>query len=159
MRQLRHDIQAYRLVASIFLACWVVLWIISAATWLYDPAGYSAGMRMEVFWVHLLAPLVAGTLAGWWQDGIRGSIKNGLLGGLFYSVMDFVVLLVWSGILMALGRVDPGALEAMPWWEGALEALEMGLANVILGLVLGGVGGTIGGLVTATRRRLQRATV
>ena len=158
MRQLWRDLQTHRLAASIFLACWLILWIVSVATWLYDPAGYSAGMPMEVFYVHLLAPLAAGILAGWWQDTIRGSVKNGLWAGLLYSVLDFVALLVWSGMLIGLGKVDPTVSETMPWWEGVFEALHMGLAYVIIGLLLGPVGGLIAGLVVAAVRRTHRVS-
>lgn len=152
MKQLWRTIQTHCLTASIFLVCWLVLWGISVATWLYDPAGYSAGMLMEVFFVHLLAPLAAGVLGGWWRNNLRSSVENGTWAGLFYSVMDFVVLLVWSGILIGLGKVDPGQ-EAMPWWEGIFEALHMGFTYVIIGAVLGAIGGVIGGLLAAALRR------
>jgi hypothetical protein len=155
MRQLWRDIQTHRLVASIFLACWLILWIVSVVTWLYDPNGYSAGMPMGVFFVHLLAPLTAGILAGWWQGNIRGSIKNGVWAGLLYSVLDFVALLVWSGVLIGLGKVDPSVSETMSWWEGVFEALYMGFFQVIIGLVLGAVGGLIAGLLAAVLRRIR----
>jgi hypothetical protein len=155
MTQLWHDIQLHRTASWLVSAGWLVLWGITVATWMYDPAGYSAGMPGPVFFGHLLMPGLAGVLVGWWQDRMSKSIKGGVLVGLLASIVDFMVLLLWSAVLIGLGKANFDA-DPMPWWGAVLEALGMGLLNVICGVLFGVIGGLVGRLGAVVLRHPVR---
>mgnify|MGYP001161815500 CR=1 FL=1 len=151
MRLMRDGFQAHRTAALLAGAVWLVLWGITAATWLYDPDGLSSGMHPLVFAVHLAAPLFSGVLAGSWQAAPGAGLKAGALTGALFAASNMILLIIWSGLLFALGHVDPPEVPVL-WWEGVLEVLHLGVTYVILGALLGLLGGVGGAALLHSRR-------
>ncbi len=143
MLHLQRDIKAHRAAAILFLTLWLALWATTEVTWLYEPTGESIGMQPAVFTIHLAAPLVIAFTVGWWQPTLRAGIKTGLLAGALFAAANMAALLVWSAVIIALGRVTAEA-QTMSMAEGIFEAAHMSLAYVLVGALLGTVGGLLG---------------
>jgi hypothetical protein len=154
MRTLLLDLRAHRRVVLVALVVWLVLWKATALTWIYDERGYSAGMHPAVFFTHIVLPLAAGGLAGYWRGQPIAGLRAGGLAGLLFALLDYGGLLLWSGLLITLGRVSPDYAPAFAW-EPLFEVFEMGLADLLVGLVLGAAGGLVGGLLAARQRPRQ----
>jgi hypothetical protein len=151
MAHLWHDIKSHRLAAAIFLVVWLAAWGITVGIWQYDADGYSFGMHpVSIPW-HFVLPLVVGGLVGWWRAAFGAGIKGGMLAGMLFCVTNMAILVAWSGILIALGRVSPDANLA--WWEGLFEVLHLGLTYALIGLALGAVGGLGGAALSVVMRR------
>lgn len=128
------------------------LWILMVVTWMYDDEGYTMGMPMPVFIIVLASPLVAGLIAGFYQDGPRLGVKAGMITGAFFGAANIFGNVVWGWILSLQGRIPPN--QPFTFWEGVFEALGFLVLFVIIGLVLGAIGGYLG---AALGRRRQHA--
>lgn len=140
--------KATRIVAGVGL---VALWAVTILTWMFDGGGYSVGMPGWAFILHLMAPLVVAVWVGWQQRSISDGLKAGLIAGTAFAAADALAMYVWSGILIALGKVSPDA-EVGSIWAGLFEALAMGVANVIEGALVGVVGGVLGAAARSVGR-------
>jgi hypothetical protein len=152
MRRLWSEFRSSKTARTVAGVSLLALWVLTILTWMFDDGGYSVGMPGWVFALHLAAPLVFAVWIGWQQESFADGLKAGLIAGAAFASADVLVLYVWSGILIALGKVSPDA-EIGSIWAGLFEALAMGVFNLIEGAVFGVVGGGLG----ATARLLGRA--
>lgn len=130
---------------------WAALWILTAVTWMYDAAGNSVGMPMLVFFIVLASPLIVGFIYGWQAGGVKAGLKAGMLSGTLFGLANMAGHLVWSAILLAMGRVAPQ--EQMAGWLGMFEVLEFTLLFALTGLALGLLGGLIGAFMAQPLRQ------
>ncbi|MCL4535021.1 MAG: hypothetical protein M1370_07685 [Bacteroidetes bacterium] len=153
--------QTHPLAATLFLICWLAVWVTTLATWLFDAAGRPIGMHPVAIYLNLLLPFAVGALVGWWRQGpptgarrIGPSIGAGLQAGLLLIEINLLgELLLWMLLYrLVLGR--PLA-ESGGWLEGAVELAEFAIMSAIVGLLLGATGGLAGGLLAAVLRRAR----
>lgn len=144
IKQLLEIVNTHRQGLVIFLAGWAVLWTLTIATWLFDADGNTVGMLPVFFYLHLLLPLVPGFLVGLWGKSASGTLKAAVFAGLIVAVLDFLLLLLWGLVLLALGKTGSADPQHSSW-GGALEALIFGAGNAVIGAVLGLLGGWLGG--------------
>jgi len=145
MRQLWHDIEAHRLSAGLFFVYWLLAWAITLLTW-------QRGMAPVPVTLHLLSPVVAGGMVGWW----RAPAREGLLVGRGYLAGGplAAALVVLADIALIFGAAGlDGLIHGRLRVAGAVEWLVGGVAfSAVFGLialVLGMLGALIG-------RRLSR---
>jgi hypothetical protein len=127
-----------------------LLWAVTIATWMYDEAGYSFGMPMPVFVIHMLAPLLVGLIVGWRKAELWLGAKAGGLAGALFGAANIGVQLLWGGVLSLLGRISPD--QPFTFIESIFEVLEFLVLFMIVGFLLGGIGGLLG---TAIGRRIR----
>lgn len=133
----------------ILIVLFVALWLLMAVTWMYDEAGYTAGMPGPVFFLMLISPLVAGLVAGWNRVEVRSGAKVGMIAGALFGAANIAGNLIWGGILFLLGRIPPD--QPFTFWEGVFEAFIFLLFFAVIGLVLGAIGGALGAAISARR--------
>lgn len=138
----------------ILLVVFVALWVVTVATWMYDEAGYSWGMPMPLFFVHLAAPLVVGLVVGWRQRSLGLGAKAGAIAGALFGVANIAAQLVWGGVLKLMGRISPD--QPFTFVESIFEVLEFLVLFTIVGLILGAVGGLLGAAIGG---RSNRSTI
>jgi hypothetical protein len=126
----------------VVLVFWGVIWLLTIATWMYDSAGYTVGMPMPVFFLQLLAPLLAGLVLGWNKQHLWPGVKAGMIGGALFGIASLIGQLIWGGVLNLMGRIPPES--NITFVEGIYEILEFLMLFTIVGLVLGAVGGLLG---------------
>ena len=136
-----HVLRNHPTASALFLL-WLGLWLVMAATWLYDSAGYTVGMPMPVFFIFLAAPLPAGLIAGWSKPSLRSGAAAGLLAGALFGAANLAGNLLWGAVLFIRGRIPPN--QPFTFWEGVAEALGFLVLFVFVGLVLGSIGGLLG---------------
>lgn len=122
---------------------WVILWVAIIATWMYDEQGYSFGMQGALFFILLLSPFLIGIYYGYYERTIQESITRGALSGFLLSLLNFAMLLIWSGVLAALGKIDPTNSE-FSLVGNILEIGEMLLLFAIVAVLTGAIGGMTG---------------
>ncbi len=135
-------------ILTIFL---VALWVLMAVTWMYDDAGYTSGMPVPVFFLHLTSPLVAGLVVGWYKVGMRSGVKAGMIAGALFGAANIIGNLIWGLVLLAQGRIP--ADQPLTFLEGTFEALSFLVFFALIGLVLGAIGGALGAAVSVRARR------
>lgn len=139
MRRLTGEMRSHSREVRWVVVAWSLLWILTVATWLYDPAGNSFGMPFPVFFLHLVGfPLVVGAVVSRWR-------LNSGLAGLIVSEGNLALNLVWSGVLALLGRIDPAG--SMSVAEGLVEVLEFVLLMGLAGFLAGALGGFLGRVI------------
>lgn len=134
----------------ILLIFLIALWVLMAVTWMYDDAGYTVGMPAPVFFLHLISPLVAGLVVGWYKVGLRSGVKAGMIAGALFGAANIIGNLMWGLVLLAQGRIP--ADQPFTFLEGVFEALSFLVFFALIGLVLGAIGGAIGAAVSARAR-------
>lgn len=127
----------------------VLLWVITIATWMYDEHGYSFGMPMPVFVIHMLAPLLVGLIVGWQRAGLWPGAKAGAIAGALFGAANIGAQLIWGAALSLLGRISPD--QPFTFIESIFEVLEFLVLFMIVGLVLGGLGGFLGAAIGGRR--------
>ncbi len=151
MQSLWQDLRAHPRAVAVGGGLWALIWVLTLLTWLYDAQGYSMSMHPVAFGLQLMLPLAAGVLAvRWRRPGFWATLGRGALGGLLFSIANFALLLLWSGLLIALGRVLSDASTGSPG-DAVGEALAMGLGYCLWGLIWG----TFGVLPLALWRRAR----
>ncbi len=134
----------------ILLILFVGLWAVTIATWIFDEAGYSAGMPMPIFALHLLAPLLVGLIVGWRRLSLWSGAKAGAIAGALFGAANIAVQLLWGGVLSLLGRISPD--QPFTFVESIFEVLEFLILFAVVGLALGGIGGLLGAAIGGRRR-------
>ena len=135
---------------SAALLLWLALWIVMALSWLYDPAGYTVGMPMPVFFAVLASPLVAGLIAGWPRSGLWPGLKAGMLTGALFGAANILGNLLWSLIVFLRGRIP--SEQPFTALEGYIEFLGFLLLFMVVGAILGGIGGWLGAAFSGRTR-------
>jgi hypothetical protein len=138
---MNHKLHIQRPV-MVVLVFWGAIWVLAIATWMYDSAGYTVGMPMPVFFLQLLAPLLAGVVLGWGKSRLWPGMKAGMIGGALFGIANLVGQLIWGGVLYLMGRIPPES--PFTFVEGIFEALEFLVLFMMTGLILGAVGGLLG---------------
>ncbi len=128
----------------------VVLWVMTVATWMYDTAGYTVGMPMPLFFVHLAAPLVVGLIVGRRKTGLWSGAKTGAIAGALFGAANIAVQLLWGGVLYLLGRIPPD--QPFTFVESLFEVLEFLVLFTLMGLILGMAGGFLGAAIGSRSR-------
>lgn len=134
----------------ILLLVFVALWTVTAATWMYDEAGYTVGMPGLVFILHLAAPLAVGLVVGWRKLSLVSGAKVGAFAGALFGAANIAVQLLWGGVLYLLGRIPPD--QPFTILEGLFEVFEFLLLFTIIGLILGAIGGLLSAAISARMR-------
>lgn len=142
--------QPYRQPLVLLLVLFVGLWVITVATWIFDEAGYSAGMPMPIFALHLLAPLLVGLIVGWRKLNLWSGVKAGAIAGALFGAANIAVQLLWGGVLYLLDRISPD--QPFTFVESIFEVLEFLVLFAVVGLVLGGIGGLLGAAIGGRAR-------
>lgn len=135
-RQLWRDIRAHRVSAGVFLAYWAATWAITALTW-------QAGMGQVAVILHLLSPVIAGGLVGWW----RAPVREGLLVGRGYLAGGplAAALVILIDIAFIFGAAGVYALHRGTWqWAGVVAWLAFSAAFGLIALLFGLVGALAG---------------
>lgn len=150
----RHDIKSLRLAAALFLVFWLAIVGITLAT-----SAMPGGGADPVWGLHLLMPFVAGAFVVWWRNRntIADRITGGMLAGLLFSVIDFAIEIM-AQALPQLGKPQPFShltMRWMTWSEFWGDALFLGLAYAVMGIVLGMVGGLNSPLLAAALRGVR----
>lgn len=127
----------------------VALWVVTVATWIFDEAGYSAGMPGPIFALHMLAPLLVGLIVGWRRVGSWPGAKAGAIAGALFGAANIGAQLIWGAVLSSLGRISPD--QPFTFIESVFEVLEFLVLFMTVGLVLGGVGGFLGAVLGGRR--------
>lgn len=127
----------------------VALWVVTVATWIFDEAGYSAGMLGPIFVLHMLAPLLVGLIVGWRKVGSWPGAKAGAIAGALFGAANIGAQLIWGAVLSSLGRISPD--QPFTFIESVFEVLEFLVLFMTVGLVLGGVGGFLGAVLGGRR--------
>lgn len=146
MRHLLSDVRRHPRSASLFLVYWLVAWGIAALTW-------AGGLSPLATIMHLLAPVFAGGLVGWWRAPAREGLLIGrghLAGG---PLAASLVTLASLNLLFVIAGID--ALRKGEWkWEGLLVWLVFCAVGALISLVFGLIGAVIGGaLARATHHQ------
>ncbi len=153
MKALWREARAHRPETTVFVLCWAAIGVFTLATWVFDDSGQTVGMHPAATLLNLSLPLAAGTLVGWWRRSAAGA-WDGALTGLHVAEMSLLgESLLWLLIYhLLLGRpLAPG--EGGGVLGGLAELLEMVVFAGVFGLVLGGLGGLAGGLLSARARQ------
>ena len=131
-------IRTHGLAALVFLAFWIVTWLVTAITWELDAEGHSVGMNSIAIPLHFVLPFVVGGLIGLFRNSTMGSFwKTCALAGLVFGVIHFLVLLVVD--VLWLPQVESG----VGFSELAAEALAFALSYAVICVVLSMVGGWV----------------
>ena len=145
MRRLWRDIEGHPFPAALFLVYWLAAWAITYLTWF-------GGMAPPAVILHLLSPVIAGGLVGWWRaptrEGLlvgRGHLAGGPLAAALVILIDIAFIFGLDGL--------HGLLQGKWEWGGVAEWLEWSAVFGLLALVLG----LIGALAGATLARVARA--
>lgn len=136
-----HQSDAWRMPV-LLVTLLFALWAVTAATWLFDSAGYSAGMPMPLFFVHLAAPLLVGLLVGRQKTSLRQGMKSGMIAGALFGAADIGAQLIWGAVLFSQGKISPD--QPFSFAEGLFEVVEFLALFTVVGLILGLVGGLLG---------------
>jgi hypothetical protein len=134
----------------LIIALLLIIWVVAIATWIYDEAGYSAGMPMPVFLLHMLAPLLVGLIVGWRKVSLWLGAKAGAIAGALFGAANIAVQLLWGGVLSLLGRISPD--QPFTFVESIFEVLEFLVLFTIVGLALGAIGGFFGAFIGGRAR-------
>ena len=149
MRQLWHDIKGHPLAAALFFVYWVGAWAVTALTW-------QGGMGALAVILHLLSPVIAGGLVGWWRAPVRegllvgrGHLAGGPLAAALVMLIDVAFIFAAAGVYSLLH----GKWE----WAGVVAWLAfsatLGLIALVFGLVGAFAGRTLAGLAGARTPR------
>jgi hypothetical protein len=144
MRQLWRDIKAHPVSAVLFAACWLGTWAITALTW-------QRGMGALAVILHLLSPVIAGGLVGWWRAPVREGLLVGrgyLAGGPLAAAL--VILIDIAFIFGAAGIYN--VLHGKWEWAGVVAWLAFSAAFGLIALVLGLVGALAGRTLAGVAR-------
>lgn len=136
MRRFLQDLRAHAHSVKWFGGLILLVWAVTLATWVFED-GISVGMPGWMFAIHMLMPVVAGGVVGTWPG-------NSMLAGALVYAADSAMLLPWSLILIAQGRVDASV-------GSPLEAIPFIAIGLIFGAVLGGFGGILGRVIAGRR--------
>ncbi len=153
MKALWREVHAHRTGTTVFALCWAAIGVFTLATWVFDDSGQTVGMHPAATLLNLALPLAAGALLGWWRRSTGGA-GAGALAGLHVAEISLLgETLLWLLIYhLLLGRpLAPG--EGGGVFAGLAEFLEMVVLAGVFGLVLGGLGGLAGGLLSARARQ------
>ena len=137
--------QSERRPLVILLILFVGLWVVTIATWMYDESGYSYGMPMPLFLVHLIAPLVVGVIVGWRRLDLWSGAKSGAIAGALFGTANIGIQLLWGGVLDLLDRISPD--QPFTFLEGLFAVFEFLVFFALIGLVLGALGGFLGAAI------------
>jgi hypothetical protein len=148
-------VRAHRKAVLVFIFGFLLLWAVTAGTWLYSADGYSYGMQPVVFWLHFGFLLAAGVFAMSRSSSLANRVSWAVAFVLGYCALDMAALLVWSGLLTTLGKTRLNPQFAGPT-EGLIEVLHMSLAFVIVGLALALLGGLLTWLYSASKHAFYR---
>lgn len=141
-----HQLKPNRRPWIILLLIFFMLWVVTFATWIYDDAGYTAGMPGPVFLLHLAAPLLVGLIVVWRKSGLWPGAKAGGIAGALFGAANIGAQLVWGAILLLLGRISPD--QPFTFLESIFEVIEFLVLFMIVGLFIGGIGGFVGAAIS-----------
>jgi hypothetical protein len=143
MRRLWRDIKDHPFSAALFLVYWLAVW---GAHWYLK---WNGGIPTAGLILHLLAPVIAGGLVGWWRaptlEGLlvgRGHLAGGPLAAALVIELDIVLLFGTDQLDDVLHGKWPGVREWLV--EGFFEWLEWSVAFGIFALGLGLIGAYAG---------------
>jgi hypothetical protein len=143
MRQLWHEVIGHRACAALFLVYWLAAWAITVLTW-------SGGMTPMAVVLHLLSPVIAGGMVGWWRaqarEGLlvgRGHLAGGPLAAALVILADVALVFGAAGLdgLLHGGWQASGAVGWLVEWVAWSAVL--GLLALVLGLLGALVGATL----------------
>lgn len=146
MRKLWLDVTRHPVSAASFLTYWLAVWV---AYWYF---GWSGGIPTPGVVLGLLAPLIAGSLVGFWRAPAREGLliagrrlAGAPLAAALVIIADMTILFV-PAFLSAFQHGAGEWVGVVGGWLGACAI--MGL----IALLLGWLGGLAGGMVAAALR-------
>ena len=143
MNRLWSDIRQHSFSAGCFFVCWLALFAFTFAT-------FTSGMSNLAYVLHLLSPVAAGALVGWWRYPAREGLLSGgwrIAGAPLAAIL--VALFTVSVVFLREGTL---ALLSGNWQFADFGGFVLGwlVASAILGSissVFGLFGALLSGLV------------
>jgi hypothetical protein len=150
MGRIWSEIRQHGRVSAAFAVYWSIVFGLDVFRWHKAPG--VDDMVPAVMYLHVLLPVLAGALAGWWRYGTGGSIPSGMITGAWVLVAD-VSAMVAVQLGPHLGGASPGGERVT---EAPVFLIALGLLGSALGLAGAGASTLLGRLFGRARDREMR---